>query len=88
LDQESVLHEALQLMLMPIEKSLESSQYILGRKMTWVDVAIFPFIRQFSMVDAKNFENLPIPKTKKWLSQHLESELFNAVMHKHPTWLD
>jgi glutathione S-transferase len=88
LDQEAVLSEALQLMLLPMEKALQHSQYLLGEKMSWVDVAIFPFIRQFSMVNPSQFDQLPLPATKKWLKQHLESELFNSVMHKHPTWLD
>lgn len=88
LDPEVVLNEALQIMLLPMEKALQRSQYLLGDKMTWVDVAIFPFIRQFAMVDPKKFEQLPVPAVKVWLSQHLESELFNAVMHKHPVWLD
>jgi glutathione S-transferase len=25
---------------------------------------------------------------KKWLAQYLQSELFNAVMYKYPTWKD
>jgi glutathione S-transferase len=88
LDQEAVLLEALQLMLLPMESCLEKSPYLLGDKMTLVDIAIFPFIRQFSMVDPKKFEQIPIPATKAWLTEHLESELFNAVMQKHPVWLD
>ena len=88
LNQEEVLHEALELMLLPLERSLHSSQYLLGNKMSWVDIAIFPFIRQFSMVDTKRFEKLPIPATQRWLDKHLKSELFNEVMQKHPVWLD
>lgn len=88
LDPEVVLNEALQIMLLPMEKVLQHSQYLLGDKITWVDVAIFPFIRQFSMVDPKKFGQLPLPMVKAWLSQHLESELFSSVMHKHPVWLD
>jgi glutathione S-transferase len=88
LEQEAVLNDALELMLLPIEKSLLAHPYLLGSKMTWVDVAIFPFIRQFSMVDAERFEQLPIPTTKEWLAQHLQSELFKSVMHKHPVWVD
>jgi len=88
LNQEEVLHEALELMLLPLERSLQSSQYLLGNKMSWVDIAIFPFIRQFSMVDTKRFERLPIPATQRWLDKHLKSELFNEVMQKHPVWLD
>lgn len=88
LDQASVLKEALQIMLLPMEQSLQATQYLMGDKMTWVDVAIFPFIRQFSMVDLKRFDDLLIPAVKKWLAQHLESELFHSVMHKYPVWRD
>lgn len=88
LDTEAVLNEILQIMLLPMEKSLQNSQYLLGEKMTWVDIAIFPFIRQFSMVDLKKFDDLPIPAVKKWLAQFLESELFHSVMHRYPVWRD
>ena len=88
LDQEVVLNEALQIMLLPMEQSLQATQYLMGDQMTWADVAIFPFIRQFSMVDLKRFDDLPIPAVKKWLAQHIESELFHSVMHKYPVWRD
>ncbi|MBU3581494.1 glutathione S-transferase [Polynucleobacter sp. AP-Capit-er-40B-B4] len=88
LNQEVVLEEALQLMLLPMEQSLQATQYLLGAQMSWVDIAIFPFIRQFSMVDPRRFESLPINAVKQWLSLHLESELFNSVMQKHPVWRD
>lgn len=88
LDQEVVLNEALQSLLIPIEQSLQGSLYLLGNKLTWVDIALFPFVRQFSMVDLKRFEALPLPQTRRWLTERLESELFAAVMHKHPVWSD
>lgn len=88
LDQEVVLQEALEIMLLPMENVLQNSKYLLGKKMTWVDIAIFPFIRQFSMVDPKKFEDLPVPALKRWLVEHLQSELFNSVMSRHPVWLD
>ena len=88
LNQEQVLNAAQELMLKPVEKALQSSRYLLGNSMTWIDIAIFPFIRQFSMVDLQKFEQLPIPLTRNWLNQHLESELFNSVMDKYPTWTD
>ena len=88
LDPDAVLNEALHILLLPMEQSFQKSQYLLGDNMTWVDVAIFPFIRQFSMVDIKKFEQLPIPAVRAWLTRHLESDLFNSVMHKHPVWLD
>jgi glutathione S-transferase len=88
LDQAVVLTDAMDVMLKPMEAALESSQHLLGDKMTWVDVAIFPFIRQFMMVDQQRFEALPFPRIQRWLGQHMESELFISVMAKHPTWRD
>ncbi len=88
LDPEEVLNTAVELMLLPMEVSLQSTQYLLGNQMTWIDIAVFPFIRQFSMVNPSRFEELPLPALRKWLNQHLESELFHSVMDKHPTWMD
>lgn len=88
INQATVLDDAIALMLRPMESALGSSLYLLGDKMTWVDVAIFPFIRQFSMADQQKFEQLPFPHIQKWLRRHIESKLFLAVMDKHPTWRD
>jgi glutathione S-transferase len=88
LNQQDVLSQALELMLMPMENALQPCQYLLGENLSWVDIAIFPFIRQFAMVDAQKFNGLPLPALKRWLNHHLESELFLSVMHKHPTWTD
>ena len=74
LNQAMVLADVITLMLEPMELALEASQYLLGNKMTWVDVAIFPFIRQFSMVDQKKFEELPFPHIQKWLRLHTASK--------------
>jgi glutathione S-transferase len=83
-----VLADAMALMLEPMESALGSGQYLLGNRMTLVDVAIFPFIRQFSMVDQQKFEELPFPHIQEWLRLHAESKLFLSVMKKHPTWRD
>ena len=89
LSQEDVLNSAIELMLQPMEKALQSSPYLLGRKMSWVDAAIFPFIRQFAAVNQQQFAELPLDSVRIWLNHHLGSELFNSVMNKHPSpWLD
>jgi glutathione S-transferase len=88
INQAVVLADAMVLMLEPMEIALESSQYLLGNRMTWVDVAIFPFIRQFIMVDWQKFEELPFPHLQKWLHLCTESKLFLSVMDKHPVWRD
>ena len=83
LDQAAVLNEALQIMLLPIEQSLQATQYLMGDTMTWVDVAIFPFIRQFSMVDANKFEQLPISATKKCWPKILDLDFFKAEFQNY-----
>jgi glutathione S-transferase len=88
LNQEAVLNAAIELMLKPLETALESNRYVLGNQLTWVDIAIFPFIRQFSMVNSEQFDQLPFSLTKQWLDQHVQSDLFNSVMFKYPTWID
>ena len=85
---EEILAGAMELMLIPMETALQSSQYLLGKNLSWVDIAIFPFIRQFAMADIQQFNDLPLPALKKWLNHHLESELFLSVMHKYPAWTD
>ena len=88
LNQNDVLNTAIELMLKPMDDALKSSQFLLGNKQSWLDVAIFPFIRQFSMVNLERFDQLPLPALKKWLAQYLQSEPFHAVMYKYPTWKD
>jgi glutathione S-transferase len=88
LNREDVLNSAIDLMLDPMDNLLRSKTYLLGNKISWVDVAIFPFIRQFAAVNPQRFEDLPFASLKKWLNQYLESELFNSIMNKHPVWID
>jgi len=88
LNQGDVFNAAIALMLKPLDEALDSNPYVLGNQQRWIDVAIFPFIRQFSMVNPEQFEQLPLPALKKWLAQQLQSELFNTIMSKHPAWID
>ena len=88
LNRGEILNAAIELMLKPMEVALELNAYLLSNKLSWVDVAIFPFIRQFSMSDQKSFEALPFTHLQSWLDQLIESELFHSVMQKHPAWID
>jgi glutathione S-transferase len=88
LNQDEVLRSAMELMLKLLENALQEHPYVLSNKISWVDVALFPFIRQFSMVNPEKFKQLPLPKTRQWLNQNIESALFAAIMDKHPTWVD
>ena len=88
LNQLDVLNSAIELMFKPMESALQSSKYLMGNKMSLVDVVIFPFIRQFAAVNPQQFEGLSLPSVKVWLNHHLDSELYNSVMGKYPTWID
>ena len=88
LSQAEVLSQSQEIMLKPMEAALATRTYLMGARTTWVDIAIFPFIRQFAVVSPQLFESLQLPLLKRWLHQHLQSELFNSVMDKHPTWVD
>jgi glutathione S-transferase len=88
LKQEEVLNSAIELMLEPMEQALNTNNYLLGSQLSWVDIAIFPFIRQFAMVDQTRFDALPYKATQQWLQQQLESPLFHSVMDKYPVWND
>ena len=61
---------------------LMKNRYLLAEHMTFADVAIFPFIRQFSLVDPEWFEQSDYQFLKIWLSTFLVSELFLLIMKK------
>lgn len=53
---------------------------------TFADIAVFPFVRQFAFVDKAWFDQTSYNYLKRWLTRHLESELFLSVMHKYFPW--
>ncbi len=73
--------------LAKLEHNLAQTEFLMGDKLTLADIAIFPFIRQFSAVDSVWFESADYPSLKAWLNLMLSSALFNSVMDKHPVYL-
>ena len=69
-----------------LERLLHQSSNLTGEQFRFADAAILPFIRQFSMVDAKTFSALPLPKLQQWLREGLASDLFLSVMDKRLPW--
>lgn len=61
---------------------------LFGELPTLADIAIFPFVRQFRGVDIAWFETLPYAQLNVWLTALIESELFDSVMQKHPTYIE
>ena len=46
------------------------------------DIAIFPFVRQFSNVDKEWFDEQDYPALQAWLSRHTQSDFFKAIFGK------
>ena len=70
-----------------VSDPLSGNYYLYSANASVLDVAIFPFVRQFAFVDKPKFDDLPLPKLQRWLKDWLQSPLFNAVMPKYPQWL-
>jgi glutathione S-transferase len=85
---EGVLNEALDQHLKPLNARLKQAKFLLGDRLSMADIAIFPFIRQFHMIDETLFGLYQLDALKKWLNDRIESGLFLSVMQKHPVWQD
>lgn len=69
-----------------LEHRLVLKRYLMEDQLTFPDVAVFPFVRQFAFVDKAWFDQAPYPKLQAWLQSFLDSELFSGVMTKYPVW--
>ena len=72
--------------LQQLDEMLISQEYLLGDKLTFADIALFPFVRQFAFVDKASFDVSPFGALQAWLNGLLQSELFESVMGKYPPW--
>ena len=72
--------------LIRLEDLLNQNNWLLGDTPGLADMAIFPFIRQYSMVDSDWFGQAPYPGLRKWLGEILQSERFKRIMVKRPLW--
>lgn len=69
-----------------LEQKLSTQPYLMGERVSFADIAIFPFIRQFAYVDKPWFDASPYINVQHWLQGLLDDELFTRVMHKLPQW--
>ena len=69
-----------------LEDRLSVSDWMGGEAAHAVDVALFPFIRQFAGVDPLWWQSAPYPSVRRWLENWLNSALFSAIMIKYPRW--
>lgn len=75
--------------LADLEQRLELTGGIglMGDRTTLADIAIFPFVRQFSRVDWGWFADAPYERLRAWLLGHEASDLYQSVMKKYAIWV-
>jgi glutathione S-transferase len=73
--------------LQQLELNLRQHAFLLGSQASIVDVALFPFIRQFAAVDTAWFASSDYSHLLGWLAHWTESKLFADAMQKYPTYL-
>ncbi len=69
-----------------LEQRLTQSGYLAGDARGFIDIATFPFVRQFANSDRAWFNAQPLPHLHKWLESLIGSQLFADIMSKHPQW--
>lgn len=65
-----------------LNDKLQSNNYLMAERISLADAAIFPFIRQFSLVDEDWFLNSKYQELKKWLHNLINTQMFQEVMRK------
>ncbi|MGP1282195.1 MAG: glutathione S-transferase [Parasphingopyxis sp.] len=73
-------------MLEQLDRHLATRSNLLRDQRSFVDIALFPFVRQFAATDRDWFDAQSWPNLRAWLDRHLESALFKAAMVRLPQW--
>jgi glutathione S-transferase len=66
--------------LQRLNDRLAQHHYLMDEKMRFVDVAIFPFIRQFANTDKLWFAESPYKNLQRWLEDCINTAIFAAIM--------
>lgn len=69
-----------------LEGMLTENRHLLADQLSLADIGVFPFVRQFSLVDKEWFDQAPYPRVQQWLADMIDSELFHSVFQKHELW--
>ena len=69
-----------------VNSELQNSKYIFDDAISYIDISLLPFIRQFRIADNEWFDELPFENVKSWLSNFLNSELLKSIMYKYDLW--
>ena len=69
-----------------LEEMLTENEYLLADTISLADIGVFPFIRQFSLVDKDWFEQSRYSAVQHWLQGLINSDLFLHIFKKHKPW--
>lgn len=73
--------------LRQLNTQLDGNTYLLGQQVSFADIAIFPFVRQFANTDAGWFADQTLPAVQLWLENLISSDLFKTIMEKNRSHL-
>lgn len=80
--------QACEVYLQKLEERLEKYQFLLSDDESLVDIALMPFIRQFSKVERQWYQQSPYSRLRAWLNRYLQSSMYTKVMAEYPLWID
>ena len=69
-----------------LNAQLSGQAHLFGDRVSYADIAIFPFVRQFANTDRTWFDALDLPDLQTWLAYHLDSPRFKQIMPKFAQW--
>lgn len=69
-----------------LEQNLSAHTYLIDNQPSVADIAIFPFIRQFALVDKTWFDGSQYKNLRRWLNTFLTSPMFEYCMQKQAPW--
>ena len=72
--------------LQKLEVILSKQAYLISMQPTLADLAVLPFIRQFSNVNVDWFNTAPYPHVLTWRNKLLATPLFLTTMQKYNAW--
>ena len=72
--------------LTDLNLQIGSSKWMFGKNCSLADMALLPFIRQFSNIDNHWFYSQNLPNVQKWLNYFLETNHFLQIMKKYSIW--
>lgn len=72
--------------LLKLDQRLTQLPHLFGADISFADIAIAPFVRQFAQTDFTWFKQQAWPELHRWMTELTESPMFALVMTRHDPW--